>query len=385
MKKLFLCLSVAALIFTACSDDDDDNGGNVFEGNQLQGDFTEDVSLDASVEYSLVSTVRVKSGATLTIPAGTVIKAQGGSTAFFQYILVEQGGKIMAEGTAQKPIRLTSSVSSPAAGDWGGLIINGYAPISGASAGTTAATEIENNKSYGGTNANDNSGVLRYVTIEYAGANQTQEIEHNGLTLNAVGSGTVIENIYVLSSADDGIEFFGGSVNVTNLLVVNSDDDMFDCTQGWTGTLKNAYGIWLPGFTSTETDPRGVEADGNFDGNGPTHVGQSDFTMQDITIVNNSTYTMNDVIKIRRGAKATITNALAVNGTTGDGIDLTDGRGDANSATSINLTITNVTYASGGVAIRQPSTPISTVTVGSGNNGATTSVFNWTGFSFPSL
>jgi hypothetical protein len=384
MKKLFLCLSVAALIFTACSDDDDDNGGNVFEGNQLQGDFTEDVSLDASVEYSLVGTVRVKSGATLTIPAGTVIKAKSGATAFSQYILIEQGGKIMAEGTASKPIRFTSGAASPKQADWGGLIINGYAPISGESAGTTAATEIENSKPYGGTNANDNSGVIKYVILEYTGAQSNENIEHNGLTLNAVGNGTVIENIYVVSSADDGIEFFGGSVNVTNLLVVNSEDDMFDCTQGWTGTLKNAYGIWLAGYTSTEGDPRGIEADGNFDGLYPTHIGQSNFRMEDITIVNNSSFTMTDVVKIRRGATATITNALAKNGTAGDGIDLTDGNGAANSATSINMTITNVTYAGSGVQIHQPATPISTITVGSGNTGANTSVFGWTGFSFPS-
>jgi hypothetical protein len=146
--------------------------------------------------------------------------------------------------------------------------------------------------------------------------------------------------------------------------------------------LKNAYVIWLAGFTSTEGDPRGIEADGNFDGNGPTHVAQSNFKMQDITIVNNSSFTMNDLVKIRRGATATITNAIAKNGTTGDGIDLTDGKGDANSATSINLTITNVTYASGGVQVHQPATPIGTITVGTGNTGANTSVFSWTGFSF---
>ena len=383
MKKLLLFLSLTTLIFAGCSDDDDNDGGNLFEGTNLVGNITEDVSLDASKVYSLTGTLSVKSGATLTIPAGTVIKAAAGSTGFSQYIIVEQGGKIMAEGTASKPIKFTSGAASPAPGDWGGLIINGYAPISGASSGTTAGTEIDDTKPYGGTNANDNSGVLKYVILEYTGAQATETIEHNGLTLDAVGSETVIENIYVPYSADDGVEFFGGSANITNLLVVNEDDDMFDCTQGWTGTLKNAYGIWMAGFTSTEGDPRGIEADGNFDGNGSTHVDQSNFKMQDITIVNNSSFTMNDLIKIRRGATATITNAIAKNGTTGDGIDLTDGKGDANSATSINLTITNVTYASGGVQVHQPAISIGTITVGTGNTGANTSVFSWTGFSFP--
>ncbi len=381
MKKLFLCLSVAALIFTACSDDDDDNGGNAFEGDQLQGAITQNVTLDASVTYTLAGVVEVKSGATLTIPAGTTIKAKAGLTAFSQYILVEQGGKIIAEGTAEKPIRFTSGAASPKAGDWGGLIINGYAPISGASAGSTAATEIDNSKPYGGTKADDDSGVLKYVILEYTGAKSSGTIEHNGLTLDGVGSKTVIENIYVPYTGDDGIEFFGGTVSVKNILVVNSEDDMFDNTQGWSGTLDNGYGIWLAGFTTDETDPSGIESDGNFDGNGPDHVGQSDYTMQNITIVNNSSHPMNDCMKIRRGAKATITNALIKNGTTGDVIDLTDSKGAANAATSINATVTGVTFT--GAQIHQPDTPIANITVSTDNAGATTNVFSWTGFTFP--
>ena len=166
------------------------------------------------------------------------------------------------------------------------------------------------------------------MKICYAGARSTADIEHNGLTLNGVGNGTKIENIYVLESADDAIEFFGGTVNVTNLLAVNPDDDMFDFTQGYCGTLKNCYGVWESDYTSTEADPRGIEADGNMDGLYPDHLRQSDFKVENMTIVNNAANTadnvdrMQDVIKIRRGAKATITNAL-VKGT-GGAIDLVD-------------------------------------------------------------
>ena len=122
-----------------------------------------------------------------------------------------------------------------------------------------------------------------------------------------------------MESADDAIEFFGGTVNVTNLLAVNPDDDMFDFTQGYKGTLSNCYGIWEDGYTSTEEDPRGVEADGNLDGNGVDHVGQSDFIIDGMTIVNNTVdgntttgqkNAMDDVIKVRRGATATIKNTL---------------------------------------------------------------------------
>jgi hypothetical protein len=268
----------------------------------------------------------------------------------------------------------------PSSTDWGGLIINGKAPISGATAGTEGVTEIDNSKKYGGTDAADNSGVLKYVIIAYTGARSTANIEHNGLTLDAVGSGTVIENIFVPYSGDDGIEFFGGTVNVKNLLVVNPDDDMFDLTQGWKGTLDNAYGIWKSGYASTEADPRGIEADGNFDGLGPDHVGQSDFTMQNITIVNNSGYTMEDCIKVRRGAKATITNALVENGNTKDVVDLTDSAGNATTTTSIALTNDNVAFT--GSEIKQPSEGNATVNIAAGNAGAATSVFAWTGFEF---
>ena len=371
MKKLLLVFAVASLFFTACTDDDTPIVEVV--DNVLEGDITTNMTLDASIEYSLEGSVNVKEGATLTIPAGTVIKAKKG---FSQYILVERGAKIMAEGTADRPILLTSAAAVPASTDWGGLIINGYAPISGATAGTEGATEIDNSIKYGGTNAADNSGVLKYVTIAYTGSRSTANVEHNGLTLNAVGSGTVIENVFIPYSGDDGIEFFGGSVNVKNLLVVNSDDDMFDVTQGWSGTLDNAYGIWSAGYASTEGDPRGIEADGNFDGLGPDHVGQSTFTMKNISIINNSGFQMEDCIKVRRGAKATITNALVSGGSAKNLVDLTDGAGNADATTSINVTSTGVSLSD--VELKGTAN----VTVAAGNTGANTSAFGWTGFDF---
>ena len=382
MKKLLLGLSLATLIFVAsCSDDDDDT--NPVVPTELEGNITQDSTLDASIDYQLTGVLSVKSGATLTIPAGTTIRAIGGTTGFYQYVIVEPGGKIMAVGTPSNPITFTSGAASPAPGDWGGLILNGYAPISGATSGTTGTTEVDENVPYGGTNANDNSGVLKYVILAYTGSRSSDNIEHNGLTLDAVGSGTTIEDIYVPYTADDGVEFFGGSVSVKNLLVVDSDDDMFDNTQGWTGTLDNAYGIWTTNRpSSTEADPRGIESDGNLDGNGSDHVDQSNYIMRNITIVNNSAYTMNDCVKIRRGATATITNLLIVNGNTGDVIDLTDDKGNANAATSISATVTNVTAS--GVQIHQPeSGDIGSITIAAGNEGADISAFSWTDYSFP--
>lgn len=391
MKRLFLnfmvCVAMATT-FTLASCGDDNEGGDgtgegssiVFNGNTLTGALSGEEVLEAK-EYILSGTVLIEEGGELTIPAGTTIKARQG---FSNYILVAQGGKIFANGTADAPIIFTADEDNAQSGHWGGVIINGRAPISGdkADRSNTALAEINNRYPYGGSNAADNSGVLNYVQINYAGARSTQDIEHNGLTLNGVGNGTRIENIYILESADDGIEFFGGTVNVTNLLVVNSDDDMFDFTQGYSGTLANCYGIWESDYTSTEADPRGIEADGNFDGNYPNHLHQSDFVVDGMTIVNNAANTtdnvdrMQDVIKIRRGAKATIKNAL-INGTGGaiDLIDMNDGKGAGHPESAIS--ITNSIQITGrqlnGTAV---------VNQVSGNTGADASVFGWTKYNF---
>lgn len=373
MKKVLFYLLFAALVFTACEKDNDND--NVFEGNVLGGDLTASTTLDASVEYTLDGTLAIKDGVTLTIPAGTVIKAKKG---FSNYVIVERGGKIIAQGTSGKPIKFTSAEASPAAGDWGGLVINGKAPVSGATTGTEGSTEVNNNLKYGGTDVADNSGILQYVILEYTGAKSTADVEHNGLTLNAVGNGTKIENIYVPNTSDDGIEFFGGSVNVTNILVVNPDDDMFDFTHGYSGTLKNAYGVWKAGYTSAEEDPRGIEADGNLDGNGPTHVGQSNFKVENVTILNSSTFKMTDIIKVRRGATANITNAWVNGGNAAaqltDVIDLTDSKGTAASATTILYK-----DASGIANAVKNATPAATLTVTDSNTGTDKSIFSWTG------
>ena len=250
----------------------------------------------------------VKDGATLTIDAGVTIKALAGGTDV--YILVEKGGKIIADGTPSNPIRFTSNASNPAPGDWGGLIINGKAPISRqASSASNAATEVNNNIFFGGDVSNDNSGILDYVVLEYTGARIDDETEHNGLTLNGVGSGTTISNIFIKNGDDDAIEFFGGTVNASNILVVNPIDDMFDFSQGYTGTCSNLYGIREAGYIAVTSDPRGIEADGNLDGNSPTDINQSNFTINGITIIHKGGIELTDAMKIRRGATATITGA----------------------------------------------------------------------------
>jgi len=374
MKKAVLSLAIIALILVSCEKNGSDNPDP--DNNLLSGDISTDVTLDANIEYKLTGALQVINGGTLRIPAGTVIKAEKG---FNKYILVEQGGKIYINGTAQDPVLITSAAATPNIGDWGGLIINGKARISGPDGVvSTGTTEINPSVIYGGELDSDNSGEIQYLILEYTGAKSSADIEHNGLTLNAVGSGTKIENIYVKDGADDGIEFFGGSVNVKNLLVVNSEDDMFDVTQGWIGTLDNAYGVWESGYTSTEGDPRGLELDGNLDGNTPNDVRQSDFICRNITVVNNSSFTMQDAVKVRRGAKASITNLLVKGGSCTDLIDMTDGKGNGNPATVIEYKIDGVTVE--GSEVKNPGA--ASISVNSANTGANTSVFAWTGYTF---
>ena len=386
MKKTILSIvTIASLIFTGCSLSDDDNNGNVggeVTVQNLAGNLTSDLTLKSGVAHNLIGALLVKDGATLTIEAGVTINALAGGTDV--YILVEKGGKIIANGTAANPIKFTSSATSPKAGDWGGLIINGKAPLSRQNGSeSNAATEVKNSILFGGSVANDNSGILNYVILEYTGARIDDEAEHNGLTLNGVGSGTVLSNIAILNGDDDGIEFFGGTVNASNILVVNAKDDMFDFSQGYVGTCTNLYGVREAGYVAVTSDPRGIEADGNLDGNSPSDINQSVFTINGVTMINNAAIELTDAIKIRRGATAIITNAYVAVGTGAsfaDFVDLTDLKGDATAAT----TITVVGNTANGLNIADNKTVTgATINATAGTTGgANKTAFAWTGYNF---
>lgn len=381
------CTDSTAINYSAKAKKDDGSCKYAAAENDLVGSITGTKTLDSSVIYTITGPVIVEDGGVLEIPAGTMIKAQKG---FNNYILVLQGGKIYVNGTAENPVTMTADADNASPGHWGGLVINGKASLAG---GTIGSTEISSAFQYGGTNPNDNSGKITYLTLAYTGARSSADVEHNGLTLNGVGDGTVIENIYIPYGADDGIEIFGGTVNVKNILVVDSDDDMFDFTQGYSGTIENAYGFWQNGYTSTESDPRGIEADGNLDGNFPTQSGQSDFTVKNVTFdlrlakaidndVSNVTNKMQDVMKVRRGAKINVINALLKgSGTVVDLIDFTDGKGNGESTSSIRLTNGLTPTQVLGKQVN-PVTGFSDAKVESGNTGCPTSIFSWTKHNF---
>lgn len=220
-----------SLCFLGCGSDEDVTSEVVTAGTliDLQGELTEDTTLTSGNEYLLRGAVFVQDGVTLTIEPGVTIygeQAQNGT------LIVNQGGKIMAEGTPDAPIVMTSDafIGSRGRGQWGGLIINGKAPTN---QGVTFG-EGDTGR-FGGTDPNDSSGILRYVRIEYAGIEFSPDNELNGIALQGVGSGTIIEYVQVHMNQDDGIEMFGGTVNLKYALVTGARDDSFDWTDGWTG------------------------------------------------------------------------------------------------------------------------------------------------------
>jgi hypothetical protein len=314
--KLFGVLTLVAGLITSCSSSDNPTPttppSSTFtaDANNFQGIINDGiVTLDATKTYKLTGKVQVNNGATLTIPAGTIIQGTGGTQS---YIAVAQGGKINVEGTAAKPVVMTSGLAKKAAGDWGGLVICGKAPINRINGGQGTAQSEVADLTYGGTVANDNSGSLKYLRIEYAGAAFNSEKEFNGLSLFGVGSGTTIDYVEFYQGADDGVEFFGGTVNTSNLVSIGNEDDQFDWTEGWSGTNTNWYGKLDFGKGN-----RGIEAD-NFElGYAFTPIANPSIT--NLTLVGpgsaptTGTWLENDAMKLRRGTKGVFTNLFFSN------------------------------------------------------------------------
>ncbi|MFN8258983.1 MAG: hypothetical protein U0W24_25060 [Bacteroidales bacterium] len=241
----------------------------------ISDNITQNTTWESGKVYILQSRIAVISGVTLTIEPGVVVKGEAGTAENATALLITRGAKLMAEGTASDPIIFTSiadeimpgQIASPNLdptlnGLWGGLLICGKARIS--VAGDAENKQIEGippsdpNGLYGGTDDADNSGVIKYISIRHGGANIGEGNEINGLTLAGVGSGTVIENVEIVSNQDDGIEFFGGTVSVNNVVVWNTGDDAIDTDQTWSGTLDN-FIIINPGDKCFELDgPEGA-------------------------------------------------------------------------------------------------------------------------------
>ena len=311
MKWKFYSLAFVAgmSILTACSSDDnndnDGNGGNgngneIENGTILKGTITSDVTLAAGNTYKLSGEYIVEDGATLNIEAG--VKIISIYDDIVDYILVKQGGKINAVGTSSAPIVMTSEKEEP--GAWGGIHICGKAHTN--AEGGKGSSEI-GGAVYGGNDDADNSGTLQYIRLEYTGFAFDEEHEANGITFYGVGNGTTVEYCQAYKGSDDGFEFFGGSVNVSNLVSVSCSDDSFDWTEGWNGKGTNLVAYQEDKSTLGYDCDCLIEADNNENNYAATPVAHP--VLKNLILVGNNSAAGNRGIRLRRGTQVEIDGA----------------------------------------------------------------------------
>lgn len=332
--------------YEAERDFDADDDGTVDEYQTIvAGKFGSDRTWTEDRVYYLTQAVFIgndnSSNCTLTIEAGTLIKGET-STTDPGLLVITRGSKIMAEGTKDEPIVFTSAREVKAPKDWGGLVINGNAPINNGDNGVAQGEGSTGN--YGGTNAADNSGVLEYVRVEFAGTLFSPDNELNGITFQGVGNGTKVSHIQVHMNGDDGVEFFGGTVNVDHVVITGAGDDSLDWTYGWVG---NAQFVILQQYDGI--GDCAIEADSN-----KSHTDAapkdpvSDPTLANFTIIKSSN--KSDAMKFRRATDATVYNFLVAG----------SGSSDISDEYSKGLAAGDITFdgvvAAGGVAANDATT-----------------------------
>jgi hypothetical protein len=264
MKKLLGIILILGLFSCQKELGGDDAPINIPSSTTLTGTINTTITLTADKVWTLKGYVYVTDGAKLIIQPGTTIISDISEKGA---LCIERGAQIIAEGTATKPIIFTSGrpAGERTPGDWGGIVILGRAKTN-----RTSEPTIEGGigRPYGGTNDLDNSGILKYVRIEYAGIAAMPNSEINALTLGGVGSGTTIENVQTIYANDDAFEFFGGTVNAKNLYAYGTADDDFDFDFGYTGTITNGVAKRDPQFVDNGDAGNGIECDN--DGTGST-------------------------------------------------------------------------------------------------------------------
>jgi hypothetical protein len=299
---------LAAAAVAACGGDPVDPIPTPATNKIVSTNITSNTTWYADTVYQLGGRITVTSGATLTIQPGTVIKGEAGTGSNATALLIARGGKLMAEGTASLPIIFTSvadeiTPEQVAAGNfaspnldptvnglWGGLIVLGNAKISPKPGTTGELLEVQiegiptsdANGLYGGNDDADNSGVIKYVSVRHGGANIGSGNEINGITFGGVGSGTVVENIEIVANQDDGVEWFGGTVNAKNVVVWNAGDDGLDTDQSWGGTCDNFAVITAAGHVFELDGPEGAYSAGHIFKNGNVVASNSDVASQDL-------------------------------------------------------------------------------------------------------
>jgi len=322
MKKairLVMVGIIASATIVGCKPKDDGAAPiSIIPVDQVLTGNLETQTLDASKVYTLKGLTYINNGKTLTIPAGTIIMGDKSSKAS---LIVNRGGKLIANGTASNPIIFTSSAPAPYKnyGDWGGIVLCGKAPNNQSAnqvmEGPTDFSVTSGNGVFGGNDETDNSGSLSYVRLEFGGIAYSPDKEINGLTLCSVGSGTTINHIQISYSGDDATEWFGGSVNCKYMVHFRTWDDDFDTDFGYHGNVQ--FGVAMrdklvgdPGSLSN-----GFESDNDASGSGNTPFTTAKFS--NITIMGPKVYAQSAIsanfnagMHVRRNTELTIQNCL---------------------------------------------------------------------------
>jgi hypothetical protein len=380
MKKYFFCLAAfTALMFGSCRKIEMDgekeiiivngNGGTPGSTITLQGRINADTILRKQNTYILKGLVYMVGNHTMTIEPGTVIKGSF-SGSDVAALIITRGSKIMAAGTATEPIIFTSASPNPQSGDWGGIVICGKASFNLSYNGIQGLYQVEggidnaNGDGLAGSGDavaptpvdNDNSGVLQYVRIEYAGYAFQPDKEINSLTLAAVGSGTTIDHVQVSYAKDDAFEWFGGSVNCKFLVALRTQDDDFDTDYGYSGKVQ--FGIILRDSVIADiSNSEAFESDGNPSGTAATPKTTAIFSNitaigPRATLTNIGSSLFRGAAHIRRNSAISIYNSIIMGWPRGIEIDATTGLSTALNIEDSTLRLRNITLAGNGVNTR---------------------------------
>lgn len=297
----------AALLPAACTPapsspgDGDQKGVSCDDGVcVLSGTLTEDLTLTSDTAWLLRGGVFIgddTNETVLTVEPGTIVYGESSTNGM---LVIRRGSRIVAEGSAEAPIVFTSSKEegARARGDWGGLILNGRAPVNGCEDAVCEAFGEGGTGFYGGDDPDDDSGVLRFVRVEFAGHLISPDNELNGVAFQGVGRGTVVDHLQVHMGADDGVEFFGGTVDVKRVLVTGVGDDSIDWTDGWQGRAQ-----FMVAQQYEDAGDNGIEADNNAENNASTP--RSSPTLANVTLVGSADSDFSDVgMLLREGTGA---------------------------------------------------------------------------------
>jgi hypothetical protein len=391
MKKSIIYWSVLAVIlFSGCRKIEEDGeviivpgggngGGNTAQTITLQGRITADTVLRKQNTYILKGLVYVAENKTMTIEPGTVIKGSYSGTDVAA-LIITRGSKIMAQGTASEPIVFTSGSPNPQSGDWGGLVLCGKAAVNTSFNGKAGLYQVEggidNAQGDGLAGSgddkvpapvnNDNSGILSYVRIEYAGYAFQPDKEINSLTLAAVGNGTTLDHIQVSYAKDDAVEWFGGTVNAKYLIAYKTQDDDFDTDNGYSGKVQ--FGLVLRDSVIADISrSEAFESDNNASGTSVSPKTTAIFSNitaigPRATLANVGSTLYRGAAHIRRNTGISIFNSIIIGWPLGFEIDATTGVSTMLNVEDSTIRLRNNTLAGNTVNLKFSGTPGNTIT-----------------------